>query len=92
MYYILYIIYYILYIIYYILYTLKVEIFACTYFRGYLFSRGFIFAIGIFDNFAVTYFREFREFNNFQLFREDLFSRISRIFYLSFNYNYVSQG
>ena len=53
-------------------------------FRVYLFSRGFIFAIGIFDNFAGTNFREFREFSNFQLFREDLFSRISRIFYFSY--------
>ena len=60
--------------------TLKVEIFACTYFRGYLFSRGFIFAIGILSNFAVTNFREFHEITNFQLFREDLILRISRTF------------
>ena len=58
--------------------TLKVLIFAGTYFRGNLFSREFIFAIGIFDYFAVTYFREFREFTNFHIFRDHLFSRISR--------------
>ena len=41
--------------------TLKVEKFACTNFREKKISRGLIFATEDFNYFAVTYFREFRE-------------------------------
>ena len=41
--------------------TLKVLIFAGTNFRGNLFSREFIFAIRIFDDFARTYLHKFRD-------------------------------
>ena len=54
--------------------TLKVLIFARANFRENLFSREFIFAIQIFDDFARTYFREFREFIDFLVGQTSVFA------------------
>ena len=55
-----------------------VLIFARFNFRETKFSREFIFAISVLKYFAGTYFREFREFQIFVIFRGNKISRFSR--------------
>ena len=54
--------------------TLKVLIFASTNFRENLFLREFIFSIQIFDDFARSYFHEFREFIDFLVGQTSVFA------------------
>ena len=71
--------------------TLKVEKFTCTNFREKKISRRLIFATEDFIYFAVTYFREFREWRNFCVFRVEELSRFSRVVdFLNFGKNLFS--
>ena len=56
--------------------TLKVLIFATTYFRKNLFSRELFFAIEILENFTGTYFHEFRDELVLRKFCEKKFSEM----------------